>query len=365
VWSEILRAGIDSLIEYLSLHVITSLVPAFFVAGAIAALLSQSTILKYFGPDTKKWVSYGVASVSGAVLSVCSCTILPLFAGITRKGAGIGPATAFLFSGPAINILAIVLTARVLGLDIGVARAVSAIMVSIVVGLIMERIFGRKSESNGERPTLLVEDPKESQRPWYVTLSFFVLLIALLIIVSSGEIPAAFRAFLSVLMIAGVVILSVRYFSKEEIKSWVNETWSLTESILPLLLIGVFITGAIGGFAALYAPSHDPKTAVGEFMKPYFGNSSLSSSLLASVIGAILYMPTLLEVPVVGDLFGYTSGLMSPGAALALLLAGPSLSLPSMIALWKISGSRKASVYILLVIMVSTFMGMIFGVIKR
>jgi len=361
MWYEILKAGADSLLEYLSFHFISALVPSFFVAGAISAMLSQNMILKYLGPDTKKWVSYGVASVSGAVLSVCSCTILPLFAGISKKGAGLGPATAFLFSGPAINVLAIVITARMLGLDIGIARAMSAIAVSMVVGLIMAMIFERRGEEEGQRKVMTVEDPRS--KPWYITLSFFLLLIALLIVASSG-IAAAPRVVVSLLLVAFIALVCVRYYSRDEIRRWMGETWSLTKSILPLLLIGVFITGIMGGFAAIYAPSHDPETAVGELMKPYFGSSSLPSVLLASLIGTVLYMPTLLEVPIVGGLFGYTSGLMSPGAALALLLAGPSLSLPSVIAFWRTTGGKKAGAYILLVITISTIIGMIFGVVK-
>jgi len=216
MWSEILKAGVDSLLEYLSLHFISALVPSFFVAGAISAMLSQNMILRYLGPDTKKWVSYGVASVSGAVLSVCSCTVFPLFAGISKKGAGIGPATAFLFSGPAINILAIVITARMLGFDIGVARAVSAILVSILVGLIMAWIFERKGEEESQRKVMTVEDPRS--RPWYATLSFFILLIALLIVASSA-ISVAPRVIVSLLLVIFIAFVCVRYYSKDEIKT--------------------------------------------------------------------------------------------------------------------------------------------------
>lgn len=366
MWFEIFEAGIDSLLEYLSLHVLTCLVPAFFISGAIAALLSQNAVLKYFGADAKKLVSYGVASISGTVLAVCSCTVLPMFAGIYKKGAGIGPATAFLFSGPAINILAIVLTARVLGLDIGVARSASAVIMAVVVGLIMASIFERGNRNANEGRATSPADSVEAhpERPWYVTLLFFGLLITILIVVSSGEIPAAIRAILACLMTAGVVILALHYYSGDETRDWMNETWWLTKKIFPVLLVGVFIIGMIGGIAAIYAPSHNPQTAVGEIMKPYLGDSSFLSCLLASVIGAVLYMPTLLEVPIVGGLFGYTAGLMSPGAALSLLLAGPSLSLPNMIVLWSVIGARKTGVYVALVIVISTVIGVIFGGMK-
>ncbi|HHI30248.1 MAG TPA: permease [Candidatus Methanoperedenaceae archaeon] len=357
----ILATGLDTLLEYLSLHVLSCLVPAFFIAGAISVLLSKETILKFFGASTKKWVSYSVAALSGTVLAVCSCTILPMFAGINRRGAGIGPATAFLFSGPAINLLAIVLTARVLGLDLGIARAVAAVGMSVVIGLIMAAIFERGvKEERKTIKTAKIADTAE-KRPWYITFTFFIILVAILLIAAGGYIDPIPKLVIVYLLTLIVSVVLIFYYSRDEVKEWGRETWWLVKRIFPVLLAGTFFVGVIGGVAAIYAPSHDPAIAVGEMTKPYLGDNSFTSCFLASVIGAILYMPTLLEVPIVGNLFGYSSGLMGAGAALSLLLAGPSLSLPNMIVIWRVIGGKRASVYITLVVLISTLIGVLYG----
>jgi len=361
--NEILKAGVDMLMQYLSLHVLTCLVPAFFIAGAIAALLSKEAILKYFGAEAKKWLSYSVASISGTVLAVCSCTVLPMFAGIYKRGAGIGPAIAFLYSGPAINLLAIVLTARVLGLNIGIARAVCAVLMSVVIGLSMAAIFERGAkveEKKVVRMAAMVDAP-EVGRPWYISLLFFSLLVAILLVGASGLISWVTKLTALSFMTIAVAIILILYYSREEVKEWGTETWWLAKMIFPILLAGVFVIGIVGGVAAIYAPSHDPQIAVGAIMKPYFGSNSFFSCFLSSIIGAILYMPTLLEVPIVGNLFGYTTGQMASGPALSLLLAGPSLSLPNMAVIWRTIGARRAGIYIALVIIISTVMGMIYG----
>ncbi len=363
---EILRAGVDTLMQYLSLHVLTCLVPAFFIAGAIAALLSKEAILKYFGAGAKKWLSYSVASISGTILAVCSCTVLPMFAGIYRRGAGIGPAIAFLYSGPAINLLALVLTARVLGLNIGIARAVCAVLMSVVIGLSMAAIFERGAkveEKKVVRVAAMTYDP-EVGRPRYITLLFFSLLVAILLVGASGLISWVTKLTALSFMTIGSIIL-ILYYSREEVKEWGKETWWLAKMIFPILLVGVFAIGILGGVAAIYAPTHDPQIAVGEIMKPYFGNNSFFSCFISSIIGAILYMPTLLEVPIVGDLFGYTTGQMASGPALSLLLAGPSLSLPNMVVIWRTIGARRAGIYFALVIIISTVMGTIYGGVVR
>ena len=359
----ILEAGLDTLMEYLSLHVLTCLVPAFFIAGAIAALLSKEAVLKYFGAEAKKWLSYSVASCSGTILAVCSCTVLPMFAGIYRRGAGIGPATAFLYSGPAINLLAIVLTARVLGLEIGIARAISAVLLAVVIGLSMATIFEREGKKDEKRdaPGFAVLDNTEVERPWYIVLLFFSLMVAILLVGASGLISWVSKLIAIYFMTIGVAIILIFYYSRDEVKEWGRETWWLAKRIFPILLVGVFVIGLIGGFAAIYAPSHNPQIAVGELMKPYFGSNSFFSCFLSSIIGAILYMPTLLEVPIVGDLFGFTTGQMAAGPALSLLLAGPSLSFPCMVVIWRTIGWKKASVYIALVVLLSTVTGMIYG----
>jgi len=361
---EIVEAGVDTLLEYLSLHVLSCLVPAFFIAGAIAALLSKEVVLKYFGADAKKWLSYSVASCSGTILAVCSCTVLPMFAGVYKRGAGIGPATAFLYSGPAINLLAIVLTARVLGLSIGIARAISAVLMAVVIGMSMAALFERGEKTKAEKhaaPAMAMVDNTAEQRPGYITLLFFTLLVAILLVGASGLISWVTKLIALALMILLLALVVIRYYSKDEVREWGSETWWLTRRIFPLLLVGVFAIGLIGGIAALYAPSHDPQIAVGELMKPYFGTNSFFSCLLSSIVGAILYMPTLLEVPIVGNLFGFTTGQMAAGPALSLLLAGPSLSFPCMVVIWRTIGWKKASVYIVLVVFISTLVGMLYG----
>jgi uncharacterized membrane protein YraQ (UPF0718 family) len=361
---ELVEAGGDTLLEYLSLHVLSCLVPAFFIAGAIAALLSKEVVLKYFGADAKKWLSYSVASCSGTILAVCSCTVLPMFAGVYKRGAGIGPATAFLYSGPAINLLAIVLTARVLGLSIGIARAISAVLMAVVIGMSMAALFERGEKTKAEKhatPAMAMVDNTAEQRPGYITLLFFTLLVAILLVGASGLISWVTKLIALALMILGLVLVVIRYYSKDEVREWGSETWWLTKRIFPLLLVGVFVIGLIGGIAALYAPSHDPQIAVGELMKPYFGTNSFFSCLLSSIVGAILYMPTLLEVPIVGNLFGFTTGQMAAGPALSLLLAGPSLSFPCMVVIWRTIGGKRAFAYIVLVVFISTFIGMIYG----
>jgi uncharacterized membrane protein YraQ (UPF0718 family) len=359
----ILEAGVDTLLEYLSLHVMTCLVPAFFIAGAIAALLSKEVVLKYFGADAKKWLSYSVASCSGTILAVCSCTVLPMFAGIYKRGAGIGPATAFLYSGPAINLLAIVLTARVLGLSIGIARAISAVLMAVVIGLSMAALFEREETKEEKRaaPAASMLDDAEMERPWYIVALFFTLLVAILLVGASGLISWVTKLIVLAIIILGLVLVVNRYYSKDEVREWGSETWWLTKRIFPILLVGVFVIGLIGGIAAVYAPSHDPHIAVGELTKPYFGNNSFFSCFLSSIVGAILYIPTLLEVPIVGNLFGFTTGQMAAGPALSLLLAGPSLSFPCMVVIWRTIGWKKASVYIALVVLISTLVGVVYG----
>lgn len=353
-----IQAGLTTLTEYLSAHVLTCLVPAFFIAGAIAALLDKETVLKYFGADAPKWLCYSVASTSGTILAVCSCTILPMFAGIERRGAGIGPATAFLFSGPAINLMAIILTARVLGLDLGVARAVAAVSMAVIIGLIMAAIFQRSDKSckigtNGNDPSLPEADLYQASvsRPKYLTALFMAVLVAILLVATSNALELLLKASIVGGLVIAAAYIMMRYYLPEEREAFLGETWWLARKIFPLLVVGTFITGMIG----YYLPV--------EWIRTIFGTSSFLACFLASVIGSLLYMPTLLEVPILGTLFGYSSGVTAPGPALALLLAGPSLSLPSMIVIWRIIGAKKASAYIALVVVLSTLMGVLYGTI--
>ena len=343
-----LISGFNSIMDYLSQHTLTCLIPAFFIAGAIAAFVKKEAVLKYFGPSVRKIKSYTVASVSGTILAVCSCTILPLFAGIYKKGSGIGPATTFLFAGPAINILAIIYTAQVLGYDLGAARAIAAIGLSIVVGLIMAFVFREHDRAliKEEKPFVAAVSSDPRQR--WVTPIFFILLIAILLIGASKLEWVPKLAIVYILTVV-VAVLLIYYFERDEVTNWAMETWDLTKKIFPILIAGTFIVGVI----AYFIP---PET-----FRPYLGNNSIGSNLLASIIGAILYMPTLLEVPIIGTTFGYSTGVMASGPALSLLLSGPTTSLPSIIVLYRIIGAKKTFVYWISVVFTSAIAGLIYG----
>jgi uncharacterized protein len=346
-----LQAGLSTLLEYLSAHVLTCLIPAFFIAGAIAALLKTEMVLKYFGAGAPKWLCYSVAATSGTILAVCSCTILPMFAGIEKKGAGIGPATAFLFSGPAINLLAIVLTARVLGLDLGIARAVAAVSMAVIIGLIMAAIFERNRKCEiSSQVAMEMTETQESGRTERISVLFLGLLIGVLLSATS-KLEFALKWTIVAAFVAAAAYVLIRYFSLDEKSAFFSETWSLAKKIFPLLVVGTFITGIIGYFMPV------------ELLRIYLGSNSFLSCFIASIIGALLYMPTLLEVPIVGTLFGYSSGITAAGPALSLILAGPSLSLPSMIVITRVIGLKKGGVYFSLVVIVSTLVGMLYGAI--
>jgi uncharacterized membrane protein YraQ (UPF0718 family) len=335
--------GINGLIEYLSAHVIACLVPALFIAGAIAAFVSQVAVLKYFGPQAKKALSYSVASVSGAVLAVCSCTVLPLFAGIYRRGAGLGPAIAFLFSGPAINVLAIVYSAKLLGYDIGLARAIGAIAFSVLVGLIMAFIYRKeKSRADAQAFALLAADPP-GKSIWQQVI-FIGTLVAILVFAASKNWIAA-AIFLAVL-----AIILWRWFTRGEIVQWLKETLHFTRLIIPWLLIGVFVAGIL-------------KVVIPEsVVTAYVGGNSVFANFIASFLGALMYFATLTEVPVIKAFMDLGMG---KGPALALLLAGPALSLPSMLVLSKIMGVKKTLTYVGLVVVMATITGYLFGFITQ
>jgi len=346
-----LLLGWETLLAYLTEHVLTCLVPAFFIAGAIAAFVKKDTILKYFSPETKKTTSYGIASISGTVLAVCSCTILPMFAGILKKGSGLGPAITFLYAGPAINILAIVYTAKVLGLDLGIARGVSAIVLSIVIGLVMVALFpehdAETMKTFREARKAAVACPEE--KPAWVTLTFFVLLVAILLVGTTAALDVLWRLLIVYILSLAVAYLLIYYFTRDEVTDWGYEIWDLTKKIFPILIIGTFALGVLSYFLPP------------EAFKPFFGTNSVLSCFLAAFVGTILYMPTLLEVPIIGTTLGYLSGDMAKGPALALLLTGPTLSLPSILVLYRIMGGKKTLAYAGLATIFATLAGFIFG----
>lgn len=334
-------SGFQLLNEYARQHVLTCLAPAFFIAGAISVFVKKDFVLRYLGGQAKKIVSYSLASISGSILAVCSCTILPLFAGIRKRGAGLGPAVTFLFSGPAINIAAIFLTMSVLGFKIGLARATAAISLSILAGLSMQIIFREKAETGG----LFTEECKEVKIGKKILAIFFVAMIGVLIVngLRIDKIIKFSLMGLLALITAGIAIFK---FHWEITKEWFKETWSFSKMLLPILFIGVFIAGFIMPFL--------PQ----ELIEKFVGSNSVSGNLIASIFGAFMYFSTLTEIPILQALIAKG---MSQGPALALLLAGPSLSLPNMLVIRKILGTEKTVVYILLVIIYSTIAGLIFG----
>ena len=339
----LLRGGLDALFEYLSAHVLTCLVPAFFIAGAIAVFVSQAAVLKYFGPQTKKLLSYSVASVSGGILAVCSCTVLPLFGGIYKRGAGIGPAVAFLYSGPAINVLAIVYTAKLLGYDLGAARAIGAMAFAAGIGLIMAFIYRKEeSQKDSQAFAMLAADP--GGKSLWQQVIFLGTLVGILVFAASGNWIAT-----GILLVVLVVILW-RWFTRGELAQWIRETLHFVRLIAPWLLVGVFAAGII-------------KIVVPEsVVTSYVGSNSLLANFIASFLGALMYFATLTEVPIIRSFMDLGMG---KGPALSLLLAGPALSLPSMLVLRSIMGTKKMLTYVALVVVMATFTGYIFGLVTQ
>jgi len=382
-------------------HVILCLLPAFWIAGAIGAFVSQQSVMRYFGPNAPKATSYGVASVSGTILAVCSCTVLPLFAGIHRMGAGLGPAIAFLYSGPAINVLAIVLTAKVLGLQLGVARAIGAVVFSVVIGVAMHLMFRHEERAKAAKMAELPEPP--AARPLWKTAVFFGLMVAILIFANwgradetTGFFAAVFAAkwWLSAIFAAMLWVILWRWFALSAIRlgvtasavalsaviiptqptlavllgiaglawatagqegesgEWFDQSWANAKQIFPLLIGGVLVAGLLLG-----RPGHEgliPNAWIANSV----GGNSLAANAFSAVAGALMYFATLTEVPILQGLIG--SG-MGQGPALALLLAGPALSLPSMIVLNSIMGPKKTAAYVGLVIILSTLVGWGYG----
>jgi uncharacterized protein len=386
---------------YAQEHVLLCLVPAFFIAGAVGVFVSQASVMKYLGAKANKVLAYGVAAVSGTILAVCSCTILPLFSGIYRMGAGLGPACAFLYSGPAINVLAIVLTARVLGLELGIARAVGAVIFSIVIGLLMHFIFRREEEAKAAAQMAMPEPeikrnllqnglyfasmvgilvfanwgkPQEAEGLWvtiynlkWVFTGVFYLIFSLILSLWFGLKPYKALASVAAVTAAGLIYpdyplvpftvgsMALVVFTstqKGELSDWFDTSWDFAKKILPLLLFGVVIAGALLGRVG------NEGLIPSEWIAKAVGGNSLWANFFASFAGAFMYFATLTEVPILQGLIG--SG-MGKGPALALLLAGPALSLPNMLVIRSVLGTKKTVVFVSLVIFMATLSGMIFG----
>ncbi|MGB6607292.1 MAG: permease, partial [Atribacterota bacterium] len=348
--------------DYARQHVLLCLIPAFFIAGAIANFISQENVIKYFGAGANKFLSYTVASVSGTILAVCSCTVLPLFAGIYKRGAGIGPATAFLYSGPAINVLAIILTARVLGFELGLARAIGAIIFSVIIGLSMHFIFieDEKKKNLNANKNLTIGKVEQEDRPLWQTTFYFAIMIGILIFANWGKDESIkiwqtiynFKWFITGILLIIFSWIVIKWFKKEERIQWVKSSWGFAIQILPLLLGGVLVAGFLLGRPGSEALI--PKI----WIENLVGGNSIWSNLFASVVGALMYFATLTEIPILQGLLGAGMG---KGPALALLLAGPALSLPNMLVIRSIIGTKKTLVFIFLVVIMATFSGMLFG----
>lgn len=335
---DLLLEGLIALRDYFIFRRIISLTIAFSLSGAIVVFMSQQAIIKYFGPKTHKGIAYIIAALSGAILTVCSCSVLPMFASIRKKGAGLGPAITFLFSGPAINVLAITMTFSLIGFDIGASRIIGAIILSIVIGLLMFMLYN-KSEIV-EADERLFSAPKDSSRKLWQNALFFATLLSVLIFWYIHWIP-------TVVVTIFLIIIVIKLFTLDEITSWGKETLLLVKKIIPLFIIGIFIAGIIGALLNE------------EFVVRLVGNNTYQANLLAGTFGAFMYFATLTEVPIV-NMFIHTLG-MHKGPAVALLLAGPSLSLPNMIVITRVLKLKKAFTYFFLVITLSAAVGLVAG----
>ncbi len=365
-WSHpiIRQSGLEAFMmlqEYAREHVLTCLIPAFFIAGAIAVFVSQASVLKYFGAKANKFLSYSVASVSGTILAVCSCTVLPLFAGIYTRGAGIGPATAFLYSGPAINVLAISLTAKILGWQLGLARAVGAVVFAVITGLLMSVIF-RKDDASRTEGQIYVPDPEATGRTLFQDTLYILTMVLILIFAafakpaagSTGLWPIIFAAkwYITIALLIILGFMLKIWFTKDECKSWVESSWGFMKQIFPLLGAGVLVAGFMLG-----RPGH-PALIPDQWVQSLLGGNSVWANLIASLSGALMYFATLTEVPILQGLLGAGMG---KGPALALLLAGPALSLPNMLVIGSVMGVKKTATFCGIIVIMSTIAGMLYG----
>ncbi|NPV71845.1 MAG: permease [Firmicutes bacterium] len=355
--------GFHMLQEYAREHVLFCLVPAFFIAGAMQNFISQRSVMRYLGKGAKQWLAYAVAAVSGAILAVCSCTVLPLFMGIYKRGAGLGPATAFLYSGPAINVLAIILTARVLGWQIGLARAIGAVLFSVVIGLLMAAIF-RNEETERQKGFESSAAAEPGDRTLGQTTAYFATLVAMLVFAAWGKPAERIGFFYDVYLVKWYLVVGIlaflgyilkAWFRRDELVAWKDSTWDFAKKILPLLFGGVLVAGLLMG-----RPGIDNGLMPSRYVAAVVGGNSLLANFVASIIGAFMYFATLTEIPVIQGLIG--SG-MGKGPALALLLAGPALSLPTMIVINSVLGFKKTFAYVSLVVVMATISGMLFGAI--
>jgi uncharacterized protein len=349
-----LHGGVTALVDYLSAHVLTCLIPAFFIAGAMNALLNKDAITKYLGEKSPAWKAYPVAVVGGLLLAVCSCTILPLFAGIKKKGAGIGPAIAFLYTAPATNILAVAFTWSVIGADFAIARIVLSVTFAVLIGLIISKLFVDSTPAAlapigcacGPSPEV------ESGKGQKLVVVFIGTLLAILfvgtwaIFMENKLAGIPLRFIILPLLIFLIAFETYRWFNKDEQRAWLEETWSFMKKIFPLLFIGIFAAGIISSLL--------PK----DFLGLYLGSNTVSANLIAVLFGTFMYFPTLVEVPIARMFLDLG---MARGPLLAYVLADPVISLPSILVVRKFMGTKQTIAYVLLIVFFCTLAGLIYG----
>jgi uncharacterized protein len=340
-----LRGGLSALLDYLAAHVLTCLIPAFFIAGAMSALLPKSTIIKHLGSKVKGYKAYPLAIGAGLLLAVCSCTILPLFAGIRKKGAGLGPALAFLYTAPATNILAITFTGSVLGWDFALARIILSVAFAILIGIIISHLFKEKIEETKDNAAISADETKFGWRHGIL----FASLLAILFL-GTWKVPLEVRFGGIGVLIISIIFQMKQSFSKEERISWLRETWSFTKIIFPLLLAGIFVAGVLGALL--------PEN----ILATHFGNNTIYANFFAVLFGVVMYFPTLVEVPMANMFLGLG---MSKGPLLAYMLADPVISLASILVVRKLIGNKRTLAYIFLIIIFCTIAGLIYGSVAR
>ncbi len=345
-----LRGALDALQDYILAHTLTCLVPAFFIAGAMSALFPKDKILKYLGEKTKAYISYPISVVAGLFLAVCSCTVLPLFAGIRQRGGGLGPAVAFLYTAPATNILAIIYTGGLIGADLALARIILSVSFASIIGMILSATFkGEEKKILLNTPTpccqqTLTEGGEEvkSYRFWV----FFLILVAILLFGASSLIGWTTKIIILSGLILALLAVILFWMPKEDTLSWLKETLFFARTIVPLLLLGVFVAGIL-------------KTVIPEkIITTYVGGNQVSSNLFAVLFGVFMYFPTLVEVPMARTFLDLGMG---RGPLLAYLLADPVISLPSILVISKLIGPKRLFVYVGLIIFFCTLAGLIYG----
>jgi len=340
---DILFGGLSALKDYIALHVLTCLIPAFLLAGAIVTFVSREAIIGYLGAAARKISSFGIATGGSFFVAACSCTVIPVSSGIYYGGAGIGAAFILLWVAPAANILALVYTGQILGAEMVAARLISAILMSFAIGLVMAYAF-LKEEKTRVSHIQMSTGPLMSKKGVGLLLLLVAWLLAPNYIVSQG--PYWQKVAVWAVVLLAVAAYAWKFIALERIKAWLSESWWFIRIIFPFLLAGVFIVGIIGALI--------PQ----EWIQTWLGGAGLRQSFLATMLGGVTYFATMTEAPFVDTLMNLGMG---KGPALALLLTGPGISLPNWLAIAKVFGVKKALVYVPTIIVIGTIVGWIAG----